>query len=88
MSEPLQSYRFDIVQSIKTRSGAPVQGNPRRTICDVHREIYQLAHHEISNAGTARKIQRLTAEAFDMGKRMSIKLEEYNSGGFAAQGRR
>lgn len=48
--------------------------NPRRTICEVHREIYD----ELENIEGTEKAIELLEEAFGMGKRIVKKLLEYN----------
>ena len=47
--------------------------NPRRTICEVHREIYD----ELENIEGAEHAIELLEEAFDMGKRLVKKLIQY-----------
>lgn len=51
-----------------------------RTICEVHREIYDLTEHD-SDPWVAHhalpKIRDLVLEAFVMGKKMDAKLREY-----------
>lgn len=64
-------YRFDIRQSIDARED--LQPNERRTICDVHREVYLMARDEMPSEISGR-VMALMAEAFDMGKRMSAAL--------------
>jgi hypothetical protein len=49
------------------------KANRKRTICEVHREMYDILI-EIENTGEAIK---LLQEAFDMAKRMNEKLIEY-----------
>ena len=70
------TYKYKITDSIDTRNLPQVNPNPRRTICDVHRDIYDIALNEISDPDVARQVQELTAEAFDFGKRMMAKLIE------------
>lgn len=54
--------RDEAIISISEHSSA------RRTICEVHREIYRLGDE---------KIKELVLEAFIMGKKMDRKLKEY-----------
>ena len=79
------TYRYDIRQSCEIRRGRP---NIERTICDVHREAFVIARDELSEIapGQAERVMDLMAEAFDMGKRMSDKLFQYNGAGFAGRG--
>ena len=51
--------------------------SPRRTICEVHREIYD-ACDEMQEPDKT-KIRELVIEAFIMAKKMDGKLREYKS---------
>lgn len=53
------------------------EASPFRTICEVHREIWDHLG-KINNPGLAMLIQTLLLEAFDMGKRMDAQLRRYN----------
>lgn len=48
-----------------------------RTICEVHREIYDLA--EILPEPQKENLQNLVLDAFIMGKKMDAKLREYKA---------
>lgn len=48
-----------------------------RTICEVHREIYDAA--ELLPPADKEKIQNLVLDAFIMGKKMDAKLREYKA---------
>lgn len=48
------------------------EASKRRTICEVHREIYEIA----CNLGL-NDVRQLVREAFEMGKKMDAKLREY-----------
>lgn len=45
-----------------------------RSICNVHREAYQIARDQITDPSLSGRLCDLIAEAFDMGKRMNAKL--------------
>jgi len=47
--------------------------NPRRTICEVHRELYREIESRNPNDPLLNKIE----EAFKMGKKMNNKLRQY-----------
>ena len=49
----------------------------RRTICEVHREIYDACDEMSEREKT--KVQELVLEAFIMAKKMDAKLREYKS---------
>ena len=48
-----------------------------RTICEVHRELYDAAEH--LPTAEKEKIQNLVLDAFIMGKKMDAKLREYKA---------
>jgi hypothetical protein len=54
--------------------------NRRRTICEVHREIYDC----LLDNESKEKIIELLEEAFELGKKMVIKLRQYK-GGFSKE---
>ncbi len=80
-------YKFDIRDSLDIRCDPPNGPNPERTICDVHRDAFLIARGDLADLAPreAEKIMKLMSEAFDMGKRMSDKLFQYNREGFAAR---
>lgn len=45
-----------------------------RSICNVHREAYQIARDQVTDGAVSKRLCALIAEAFDMGKRMNVKL--------------
>ena len=51
--------------------------NHRRTICEVHREIYDILEVIDINSKTKEKMVDLLEEVFIMGKKMSSKLHQY-----------
>ena len=55
-----------------------------RTICEVHREMYQLVAgkppRDIYEAAQRRDVLKLLKEAFGMGKKMTNKLRQYSKG--------
>lgn len=53
------------------------RASPFRTICEVHREIFDLAQTLPEEKKTA--IEDLVLDAFIMGKKMDAKLKEYKS---------
>ena len=86
--DPAVTYRHDIRKSVEIRRDPPNGPNPERTICDVHRDAYAVARDQLNEIapGQAQRIMELMAEAFDMGKRMSDRLFQYNAEGFAGSG--
>jgi len=50
--------------------------NKRRTICEVHQEIFR----ELSSRGNESELLALVQEAFDMAKKMNNKLIQYKEG--------
>ncbi len=46
------------------------------TICEMHRQIYK----KLEQGGSFKDVQILLENAFDMGKKMSFKLRQYNRG--------
>ena len=50
----------------------PGKVEPRRTICEVHRQIWRAAEGDPH-------IRALAEEAYDMAKRMNAKLREYKN---------
>lgn len=49
------------------------------TICEMHRELYDLAHANLSGAALQAFTDKLEA-AYLMGKKMHAKLRQYNGG--------
>jgi len=48
----------------------------KRSICEVHRELYDLAHANLSGAALAEFTAKLE-EAYTMAKKMQAKLRQY-----------
>lgn len=48
----------------------------KRSICEVHRELYDLAHANLSGAALQKFTDKLE-EAYAMGKKMQAKLRQY-----------
>lgn len=48
----------------------------KRTICEVHRELYDLAHSYLGGAAL-QEFTALLEEAYTMGKKMQAKLRQY-----------
>lgn len=53
-----------------------IGSSPRRYICEVHREIYDIIETHIKDVGIREKLFNLLAEAYYYGKRMSDRLKE------------
>lgn len=53
------------------------RSSSHRTICEVHRELYDLTKQ--MEPETRTKVQDLIIEAFVMGKKMDAKLREYRA---------
>jgi len=49
----------------------------RRTICEVHREIYDIIFDEVKNENVRKVMVSKLSEAFGMAKRMDKKLRYY-----------
>ena len=56
----------------------PVASN-LRTICEVHREIYDLIHQHHQDSPVYRDIVERLHTAFHMAKRMNAKLRQYKN---------
>lgn len=69
-----EAMKYDIRESIARRIKPD-----KRTICEVHREVYRKASDEIASTDPelADWLMERMAEAFDMGKRMNAKLVEH-----------
>lgn len=61
----------------KSKHSLLVGGSPRRWICEVHREIYDIIDNEISDNDKKEQTFNLLAEAYWMGKKMSDRLLEF-----------
>jgi hypothetical protein len=48
-----------------------------RTICEVHREIYDLVYDNMPDNKTRELLEEKIEEAFNMAKRMNAKLRQY-----------
>lgn len=59
------------------------QNGPAPTICELHRRLWRLVEKKIEpvDPETAKKLKDGLAAGYDMGKRMSVKLEAYKSAG-------
>lgn len=64
----------DSIESVKQT--LLVGSSPRRWICEVHREIYDLIESEIPDKNKRERLHNLIAEAYWMGKKMSDKLKD------------
>jgi FkbM family methyltransferase len=51
--------------------------NKNRTICEVHREIYDIISSEVKNKDLESKIVNLLDESYNMAKKMNAKLTQY-----------
>ena len=51
--------------------------NAKRTICEVHRELYDIAYTELPESSQRARIMALLEEAYLMGKKMNAKLRQY-----------
>lgn len=57
----------------------PAKTSDARTVCEVHRKIYRAIAKDMPEGKHRDGLLELTAEAYDMAKRMSRKLEEYSN---------
>lgn len=57
-------------------SGLTSQAASKRTICEVHRELYDLAHAHLKDAALQEFTDKLE-EAYAMAKKMQAKLRQY-----------
>jgi hypothetical protein len=49
----------------------------KRTICEVHREIYDIVIETIPEGQSRNEIENKLEEAFEMAKKMNAKLRQY-----------
>ena len=50
-----------------------------RTICEVHREIYDLVHEHIDQLDTFKQFETKLEECYQMAKKMDLKLRQYKN---------
>ena len=61
----------------KSVSDSVYNKNFGRTICEVHREIYDIMHEHLSNHFKYNDIEQKLDEAYTMAKKMDAKLRQY-----------
>ena len=49
----------------------------RRTICEVHRDLYRKLHKNVKDPAIKKEMIDILEEAYLMGKRMNTKLHQY-----------
>ncbi len=70
MSSSINEIMIRCLKGIKTIA------YPKRTICEIHREIWDIIE-EVKDTKTQKELQARVIIAYDMGKRMENKLREY-----------
>lgn len=51
-----------------------------RTICEVHREIYDILLDKYENNNIRKEIEERLEESYQMAKKMDLKLKQYKNG--------
>ena len=54
--------------------------SPRRTICEVHREIYDILYDSLADSPHFAELESRLQESYQMAKRMDAKLRQYKNG--------
>lgn len=54
--------------------------SPRRTICEVHREIYDILAQHLADSEHFDALEDLLQESYTMAKKMDLKLRQYKHG--------
>ena len=54
--------------------------SPRRTICEVHREIYDILEEHFKDSKQFPELESRLQECYLMAKKMSLKLQQYKNG--------